>query len=278
MGKRLTEDQIERFQRDGVVFPVRAYTTTAIAQRMEWLQAIEDRRAGRLPPALNAKAHLLIPFLWEMVHDPVIVDAVEDLLGPDLLCWGTSFISKRGPDERHVTWHQDATHWHLTRPRAVTAWVAFTPSTRANGCVRAIPGSNQVAVPHRDSHDRLNMLGMREEVTIPLDADRAVDLVLEPGEMSLHDALIIHGSEPNRSNIRRTGFAIRYIPADVAQTAGLRNSATLVRGRDHGHFDLEVAPEDLFHPDAMRRHAQVLRRGMEVIFGTAKAGRGDGLD
>jgi hypothetical protein len=268
VGKRLTREQIERFHGDGVVFPVRAYPPDEIAMRLEWLRQIEMRGAGRLPPALNAKAHLLVPWLWDMVHDPVIVDAVEDLLGPDLLCWGTSFISKSGSDERYVTWHQDATHWHLTEPRAVTAWVAFTSSTRETGCVRVIPGTAGDALPHRDSGDRLNMLGMREEVTSPLDASRAVDVVLAPGEMSLHHPLVVHGSEPNRSTRRRTGFAIRYIPADVGQTEGLRNSATLVRGRDRGHFDLELAPEGLFDPAALRRHARILRQGMAVIFGS----------
>jgi hypothetical protein len=266
----LTREQIDRFHRDGAVFPVRVYSPDEMAARMGRLREIETRRAGRLPPALNAKAHLLVPWLWDMVHDPAIVDAVEDLLGPDLLCWGTSFISKNGPDERHVTWHQDATHWHLTEPRAVTAWVAFTPSTRENGCVRIIPGTAGQALPHRDSGDRLNMLGMREEITSLLDTDRAADVVLEPGEMSLHHPLVVHGSEPNPSTLRRTGFAIRYVPADIAQTPGLRNSATLVRGRDYGHFELEIAPEGLFDPAALRRHAQILRQGMAVIFGSPR--------
>ena len=270
MGKCLSEQQVQRFRHDGAVFPVRAYSEAGIAQRMDWLLEIEARRAGRLPPALNAKAHLLIPWLWDMVHDPAIVDAVEDLLGPDLLCWGTSFISKNGADPRHVTWHQDATHWHLTRPVAVTAWVAFTASRRDNGCVRIIPGTHLKPLPHRDSGDRFNMLGMREEVSGDFDISQAVDLELDPGEMSLHDPLVVHGSEPNHSTERRTGFAIRYIPADVAQTQGLQNSATLVRGRDRGHFALETAPEGLFHPAAMRRHADILRRGMEVIFGTPR--------
>lgn len=270
IGKRLTGQQVERFERDGIVFPVRVYRPEEMALRMDRLREIETRRAGRLPPALNAKAHLLIPWLWDMVHEPAVVDAVEDLLGPDLLCWGTSFISKSGPDARHVTWHQDATHWHLTEPRAVTAWVAFTHSGRDNGCVRVIPGTHREPLPHRDSGDRFNMLGMREEVATAIEAERAVDVVLEAGEMSLHHPLVVHGSEPNRSSLRRTGFAIRYIPACVAQIPGFRNSATLVRGRDHGHFDLEAAPEGLFHPAALRRHAQVLRRGMEVIFGTRR--------
>lgn len=267
MGRRLDESSVARFARDGFLFPIRVYSAQDIAVRLRWLEALEASRAGRIPPALNAKVHLLVPWLWDMVHEPAIVDAVEDLLGPDLLCWGTSFIAKNGPDARHVTWHQDATHWNLTEPRAVTAWVAFTPSTRANGCVRMLPGSNRQALPHRDSGDRLNMLGRREEVIGTVGENRAVDVVLAPGEMSLHDPLIVHGSEPNSSTSRRIGFAIRYIPGTVGQRHGQRNSATLVRGRDHGHFDLERVPEGLLHPDAIRRHRRVLRQGMEVIFG-----------
>lgn len=266
VGKRLADAEVGKFARDGYLFPIRVYSADQIAARLRWLEAIEATKAGRIAPAQNAKIHLLVPWLWDIVHDAAIVDAVEDLLGPDLLCWGTSFIVKNGPEQRHVTWHQDATHWSLTSPRAVTAWLAFTPSRRENGCVRMIPGSNQRVLPHRDSGDRLNMLGRREQVVEEVDEADAVDIVLAPGEMSLHDPLVVHGSEPNLSTTRRVGFAIRYIPADVGQADGLRNSATHVRGRDYGNFERETAPEAPFHPDAVQRHRAALRMGMEVIF------------
>ncbi len=271
MGKRLSPAEIDRYHADGVVHPVRVLSQAEAAECLAQLEAEEARRAGRLPPSVNAKPHLLLPWLWDLVHHPAIVDAAEDLLGPDLLCFGTSFISKSGRDDRHVTWHQDATHWHLTAPRGVTAWLALTPSTRANGCVRVLPGTHRAVVPHRDSGDRLNMLGMREEVVGPLSPDAAVDLVLDPGEMSLHHPLVIHGSEPNRSGERRTGFAIRYIAADVGQVDGVRNFAALVRGRDHGRFEREVAPAGPFDPGAVRHHAEAVRQGMRVIFGTGRA-------
>jgi len=260
MGKRLEDSEIAQFTRDGFIFPIRAYSSESMAARLEWLQNIEASKAGRIPPALNAKIHLLVPWAWDMVHDACIVDAVEDLIGPDVACWGTSFIAKNGPDARHVTWHQDATHWSLTAPRAVTAWVAFTASEPANGCVRMIPGSNHQVLPHKDSGDQLNMLGRREQIV--------AGVVLAPGEMSLHHPLVAHGSEPNLSNTRRIGFAIRYIPSGVGQRGGARNSVTVVRGGGFGHFEHEIAPEGLFHPDALVRHKRALRMGMEVIFGT----------
>ena len=224
MGKGLTDAQIDAFRRDGVVFPVRLYPQTEAAQFRSALEAIEASRAGRLPPALNAKPHLLIPWLWDMVHNPGLLDAIEDLLGADLLC---------GPD---------------------------------NGGVQIIPGSHAQILPHRDSGDRLNMLGRREEVIGGVDQRSAIDVRLRPGEMSLHDPLIVHGSPPNQSSERRIGFAMRYIPATVAQRSGARNFATLVRGRDHGHFQLEQAPAAPFHPDALRHHGESIRHGMAVIF------------
>jgi hypothetical protein len=268
--KRLREDQVERFARDGVIFPVPVYDPFKIGERLDRLEAIERARAGRLPPAMNAKPHLLIPWLWDMVHDPRIVDAVEDLIGPDILCFGTSFISKSGSDDRYISWHQDATHWGLSEPRAVTAWVAFTASRRDNGCVRAIPGSHLRVVAHGHEVNTQNMLGRREFVLDGVDEAAAVDVELEAGEMSLHHALAIHGSLPNRSGRRRTGFAIRYFSGGVRQTKGRRNFATLVRGRDYGDFDLEIAPEGEFHPAAVTRHRTILRRGIDIIFDGAR--------
>jgi hypothetical protein len=133
-----------------------------------------------------------------------------------------------------------------------------------------ILGSNAVVLPHRDNGDRLNMLGRREEVSGSIDEASAVDVMLAPGEASLHDPLIVHGSRPNPSATRRIGFAIRYIPGHVAQRGGQRNSATLVRGRAHGHFEPETAPTAPFDPASVRRHERALRLGMAVIFGKGR--------
>ncbi|SHI43762.1 Phytanoyl-CoA dioxygenase (PhyH) [Roseomonas rosea] len=271
MPKRLDEAQLEGFRRDGVVFPLRVLEEAEAAGLHARLEELEGARAGRLPPAANAKPHLLLPWLWDLVHDPRIVGPVEDILGPDLLCWGTSFISKRADDGRYVSWHQDATHWDLSSPEAVTAWIALTPSTPETGCVRMLPGTHAEQLPHGHTQDAANMLGRREHVMRPIDEDRAIDVVLAPGEMSIHHALVIHGSAPNQGQTRRTGFAIRYIPASTRQNRR-RNSATHVRGKDFGHFDPELAPEGDFHPDAVARHRAVLRRGMEVIFAPENKG------
>ena len=270
MLKRLDRDGVEKFGHDGVLFPVRALEPEEAGDALARLERIEAARAGRLPPASNAKPHLLIPWLWDIVHDPRILDPVEDLLGPNLLCYATSFIIKNANDDRFVAWHQDATYWGLSAPRAVTAWVALTPSTADNGCVRFIPGSHRTILSHANRRDPKNLLGRRERLVGDIDETKAASALLEPGEMSLHDVLIVHGSDPNRSRGRRVGFSIRYIPANISSVGSVRNSATFVRGRDFGHFELEQRPEGEFHPAAVARHSGVLRRTMSTIFATGE--------
>jgi non-heme Fe2+,alpha-ketoglutarate-dependent halogenase len=270
MLKSLDRQAVEKFGHDGVLFPVPALQPEEAADALARLERIEAARAGRLPPASNAKPHLLLPWLWDIVHDARILDPVEDLLGPDILCFATSFIIKNAGDERYVAWHQDATYWGLSAPRAVTAWVALSPSTPENGCVRFIPGSHRTALAHDNTRDPKNLLGRRERLVGTIDDTNGVNAVLGPGEMSLHDVLIVHGSEPNRSRTRRVGFSIRYIPADLRNVGRARNSATLVRGRDYGHFEREQRPEEEFHPAAVARHSGVLRRTMSNIFATGE--------
>jgi hypothetical protein len=270
MLKRLDQNAVEKFGRDGVLFPVRGLGPEEAAEALTRLERIEAKRAGRLPPASNAKPHLLIPWAWDIVHDPRILDPIEDLLGPDILCFATSFIIKNAADERYVAWHQDATYWGLSAPKAVTSWIALTPSTAENGCVRFMPGSHRTPLAHDNTRDAKNLLGRRERLVGDIDEAEAVSAVLGPGEMSLHDVLIVHGSDPNRSTSRRVGFSIRYIPADLRNVGSDRNSATLVRGRNLGNFELEQRPEGEFHPAAVARHTAVLRRTMSTIFATAE--------
>lgn len=263
----LSPAELEKYRRDGFVSPLKALEPDEMSELLRRLEEIESKRGGRLAPTLNIKAHLMAPWLWDLVHDPRIVGPVQNVLGPDLLCWAASFFAKAPGDPQHVPWHQDATYWGLSEPRALTAWIAFSPSVPENGCMRVIPGTHLQLTPHRDTHDAANMLPGREEVDLDVDEAQAVDVVLQPGEMSLHHLLLIHGSKPNPGGARRVGFAIRYIAGDLTQVGSERVSATLVSGRDHGGFDLEQAPEGEFHPAALERHAAITRRWMRMVSG-----------
>jgi hypothetical protein len=168
---------------------------------------------------------------------------------------------------RNLTWHQDSTYWGLSTPDVVTAWVAFTPATEANGAMEYIPGSHKLdQIPHRDTFAKHNLLTRGQEVMVEVDHSRRRVITLRPGEMSLHHVRLVHGSPPNPSNDRRIGFAIRYIPTMVAQLAG-EDSAILVRGEDrHHHFALEPWPSRDLDPEFVALHRAVTERNARILY------------
>jgi len=266
--KLLSEAQVERFRRDGYLFPIRATTEEQALSYRRKLEAVETDMGGKLTGAVRHKPHLLFTWLDQIVHNARILDAVEDLLGPNLLCWASSFFTKEARDPAFVSWHQDSTYWGLSEPDVVTAWVALTPSTVANGCMRVIPGSHKLdQLPHVDTHAKLNMLSRGQEIQVTVDESQAVDVELQPGEISLHHVRLIHGSPPNPSDDRRIGFAVRYVPTHVRQVLGPRDSALLVRGQDrHHNFELETRPLADMHPDAVALHKRVTELHAEILY------------
>jgi hypothetical protein len=273
VGKALTKRQFGEYQQQGFLSPLPALSDSETAELRAKLEHLETEHDGQLPPGINRKPHLLLTWLNELIRDPRILDPVEDILGPNVLCWGSGFFIKNPKDAARVTWHQDSTYWGLSKPDVVTAWIAFTPSTAENGCMRVVPGTHTLQqLPHRDTFAPDNLLSRGQEVSVTVDESRAVDIVLDPGQMSLHHVLLVHGSEPNRSAIRRIGFAIRYLPTYVKQLTGVRDSATLVRGKDeYGHFALEPVPRSDFHPDAVNFHAAMLAANDQILYRGAPA-------
>ena len=273
MPKSLSETQIAAYEREGYLAPVPVMSEAqAYALRAE-LERIEAGMGGPLRGDLRHKAHLLFPFLANLVRHPAILDAVEDLLGPDILCWNTDFFIKEPETPSFVSWHQDSTYWGLSAPDVCTAWVALTPSNLANGAMAVIPQSHtRDQIPHRDTFDRHNLLTRGQEVAVEVDEREAVPLVLRPGEMSLHHVRLVHVSPPNPSPDRRIGFAIRYIPTSIYQLEGT-DSATLVRGADrHGHFELEPRPDHDMPDDMLALHRRLTERAAQILY------RGTGVD
>lgn len=269
--RRLTASQVATYRRDGILFPIEVAPPAEAAAWLQAFEASERAHGGRLSGRIGQKPHLLYPWMDRLVRHPAILDAVEDLLGPDLFCWGSQFFAKDAHDPSYVSWHQDATYWGLSSPDVVTAWVALTPSVPANGCMQVIPGTHLQQVPHQDTFAEANLLSRGQEIAVTVDRSRAVDVVLQPGQMSLHHVLIFHGSERNASDMRRVGFAIRYVPTSVYQTSGVRESALLVRGEDrYGHFDHERSPAADLHPDAVAHHREVIDRQMKILYAGAR--------
>jgi len=264
----LSQVQVEAYRERGILHPLPALSSAEAGELYARYLAHADFITGRN----NQKPHLLFTWLDSLVRDARIVDAVESLLGANLWCWGSQFFAKPAGDAAYVSWHQDATYWGLSSPDVVTAWVALTPSTRASGCMQVVAGTHHVQVRHEDRFDDANLLSRGQEVTVKVDPAKVIDVELRPGEMSLHHVLLFHGSEPNRSALRRVGFAIRYAPTHVRQLAPIRDSALLVRGRDdYAYFEPERAPEADLHPDAVARHGAVIDRQLRILYAGAQA-------
>ncbi|HEV2039820.1 MAG TPA: phytanoyl-CoA dioxygenase family protein [Casimicrobiaceae bacterium] len=267
MPKILTQAQIDQFWRNGCVFPVRVMPEAEALEIRRRLETFESENGGPLKGALRHKSHLLFTWLGDLVRNNGIVDAIEDLYGPNLLCWTTNFFIKEADNPAFVSWHQDSTYWGLDKPDVVTAWVALTPSNKANGAMKFIPGSHtKDQIPHRDTFAKNNLLTRGQEVAVEVDESKAVAITLEPGEISLHHVRLVHGSPPNPSHDRRIGFAIRYIPTTVAQIAG-EDSATLVRGVDtHRHFELEPRPTRDMDPEFVALHQTITERNAQILY------------
>jgi non-heme Fe2+,alpha-ketoglutarate-dependent halogenase len=274
MSKLLPRESVEQYRRDGFFFPVRVLSPAEARQYRARLEAVERERGGPLRGELRYKSHLLFTWLDTLVRHPPILDAVEELIGPDILCWGSGFFIKEARDSAFVSWHQDATYWGLSEPDVVTAWVAFSESSIESGAMRMVPGTHHEQVAHCDTFAPDNLLSRGQEIMVDVDEAKAVDIVLHPGEMSLHHVRMFHGSPPNGSDDRRIGYAIRYIPTRIRQMAGERDSASLVRGVDrYGHFDPEQPPARDLAPEAVARHAAIMKRQGEILYRGTAAGR-----
>jgi non-heme Fe2+,alpha-ketoglutarate-dependent halogenase len=267
MANVLSSSQIDQYQLDGCVFPIRVISESDAMALRKRLEVFEATSGEPLRGDLRHKSHLLFSWLGDLVRESRIVEAVADLHGPDLLCWTTNFFIKEASNPAFVSWHQDSTYWGLSRPDVVTAWVAFTPSNRANGAMEFIPGTQTSdQIPHRDTFSKNNLLTRGQEVAVEVDTTRARTIELRPGEMSLHHVRLVHGSPPNPSEERRIGFAIRYIPTSVQQIAG-EDSATLVRGADHyHHFELEPRPTKDMDPEFVALHKTITERNARILY------------
>jgi ectoine hydroxylase-related dioxygenase (phytanoyl-CoA dioxygenase family) len=272
MPRQLSDAAIEAYRRDGYYFPVPVLSASEVAHYRGCLEAHEAATGAPLQGNWRHKAHLLFTWADALVHHPRIVDAAEDVLGPDLFCWSSNFFIKEADSAGFVSWHQDAFYWGLSKDEVVTAWVALSPANLESGCMKFLPGSHgQDRLQHVDTFHEDNLLTRGQEIAVEVNGKLTVDCLLEPGEMSLHHVKLVHGSEPNRTRDRRIGLAIRYIPTHVAPLK-VRESATLVRGMDrYNNFDHEPRPQRDLSEEALAAHADAIGRHVKALYsGTDK--------
>ena len=267
MTKCLAPEAIDRYRRDGFHFPVRVLSAVEARSYRDRLEAQERALGGPLSGNMRHKVHLLFTWANELARHPAILDAVEDVIGPDILCWSTNFFIKEAHSPSYVSWHQDATYWGLSTDDVITAWVAFADVPLESGPMKFWPGSHlKKQLAHRDTFDKDNLLSRGQEIAVEVPEDEGVDVPLKAGEASLHHVLLAHGSGPNTTGDRRIGLAMRYIPPHVRQLK-VRDSAMLVRGRDtHGNFDLEPEPTADLDEAAIAAHHDAVERSVKALY------------
>lgn len=272
MPKVLNSAEVARYAETGYHFPVDVLSAAEVVACRRQLEDYETKSGGPIQGGMRHRSHVLFPWINELVRHPRILDAVEDVFGPDILCWNTSFFIKEARDPGFVSWHQDATYWGLSSPDVMTVWVALSPANKVSGCMKFVPGTHRTQVQHADTFHRDNLLSRGQEIAVEVDEAKAVLAELEPGQASMHHVLLFHGSEPNRSDDRRIGLAIRYIPTHVKQAVGGRDWASLVRGVDrYRHFEPEPRPKTDLDPDAVAFHEMVTAEQVKVLYrGTDK--------
>lgn len=263
----LAQHQLDDYQRDGFLYPLRVLTAAQAAHYRRCLEDYEGQAGGPLQGNRRHKTHLLFTWVDEVAHHPAILEAVAAIIGPDVLLWNTNFFIKEAANPGFVSWHQDSTYWGLEPHDVITAWVALTDATVENGYMQFIPGSHKIdQLPHLDTFHRDNLLLRGQEIAVDVDTSQAVGAALQAGEMSLHHIKLVHGSEPNRSRDRRIGIALRYIPTHVRQTK-LRDSAMLVRGVDrYHHFDDEPRPCADLDRAALAAHSEAMERQVKALY------------
>jgi non-heme Fe2+,alpha-ketoglutarate-dependent halogenase len=231
MASILSREQIGRYERDGFVHPIRIMSTDEARQFRAGFEELETLLGRRIEYA--AMTHLFFRWAFDLSTQPTILNAVQAILGPEVLVQATLILCKHPADPSFVSWHQDYKYTSQESAPTVSAWVALSDSTRASGCMRAIPGSYRDGIqPHTDTAIKNNIL----EYSLEADDSRAVDIELEAGEMSLHQANIVHGSLRNDSGDKRIGFIIRFVTPQFQKTI---NPVVRARGRDAcGHLTL----------------------------------------
>lgn len=254
----------------GYYFPIRVFDDARAASlRDAFLKYIEERsdELKALPPrehyCVLSETHTFLPWVYSIASHPAVLDAISEILGPNVLIWSSRWFSKMPGDKTYVSWHQDATYWGMNPLKVTTAWIALSDSIPENGCLRVVPETHKQAfLPQIETYAPDNALTRGQEIAVQVEEQRAVDVALHPGEMSLHHVLIVHGSKPNTSDKPRIGIAVRYVAPEVKQQ-GDRPLAILVCGKDeYGNFELVDPPSS---DAATAMQSEAVKRVMKNI-------------
>ena len=236
----LSPNQLKQYEDEGFVSPINIFSKEKAKEIRNEIELIEKEIPEELEKSGRYNAHLISPLLDEVTHDPKILDAVQSLIGEDILVCGTTLFIKNPNEKGFVSYHQDAKYIGLEPHNWVTAWVAITDSNEHNGCMRMWSGSHKDNLKEHDQKFNQGNLLTRGQTVQNVPKEKITPLVLTAGQMSLHHPTTVHGSDINKSDDRRIGFVIQsYIGANVKQVLG-KNSVQIARGKDDFNFHQKI--------------------------------------
>ncbi|MDE2820974.1 MAG: phytanoyl-CoA dioxygenase family protein [Chloroflexota bacterium] len=242
----------QEYDEKGYVIVRNAIDADLARETAEHLHWLAERNPGLRPEKFGHNMLVTDPFMHRLVGDERLVDIVEQFIGSDVAMWAAHYIAKPPKHGQRVLWHQDGSYWPLEPMEVTTIWLAATASTRENGCLRVLPGTqNNRLLSRREMIDVKDGKNVLESGIHPsqIDDSHVVDLELQPGDVSVHNPQIIHGSEPNTSDAWRIGLTLRYIPTSTRiKREGDR--AILVRGQPDAGNDNIYAERPVFDPAA----------------------------
>lgn len=242
----LTPEQVEQFNREGYLKPFRIFSPEEMAEHRTYFDALLAKVMAEGGSSYSiSTAHLKHGKVYDLLTNPKIVAHVKDLLGPNVIGWGSHYFCKMPGDGKVVHWHQDSSYWPLTPSKAVTVWLAIDDADPENACMQFIPGS------HHHGHLTYRLTEEAEDAVLNqevLGAEEFGEPVydeLKAGEMSMHSDLLLHASDPNTSGRRRCGLTLRYCAADVRAGMDWNLKGVIVAGEDPtGHWGNAPRPAE----------------------------------
>ena len=271
----LSSNQLKQYKDEGFVSPINIFSKEKANEIRNEIELIEKEIPGELDNSGRYNANLISPLLDEVTHHPKILDAVQSLIGEDILVCGTTLFIKNPHEKGFVSYHQDAKYIGLEPHNWVTAWIAITDSNEYNGCMRMWSGSHKNNLKDHDQMFNEGNLLTRGQTVNNVPREETTPLILEAGQMSLHHPTVVHGSELNKSNDRRIGFVIQsYIGTNVKQVLG-KNSVQLARGVDKFNYHEKIGrPQKLLDENDIKLKKQENDNLQEIFYkGSDKKGK-----
>lgn len=266
--KALTAEQAASFRYNGFLYPIPALSVDEVAYFLAGVERLEAELGCPVAEAdvkWRSHGYAHSPWFNELIRHPRILDAVEDLIGPDILVWTSTFFIKEPGSQTFAAWHQDGAFFGLEPHEQVCAWVALTDASREAGCMEMLSGKGAARLYHREAKGIRNSINRAGQTIVePFDKRNPTAMALNAGEFSLHHELAVHRSAPNHAAHRRVGIGLNYVPPHVRVNSKVRLKAMLVRGEDrHGNFELIDPPQAERDPAALAVHQEVSDRYRE---------------